>query len=68
MTSSIRGVKFGPDDKAALDLFLRMTPSGEGIRRFLSVARHVSGRSHQSFYDAGTYTATYVTTWKGYVA
>jgi hypothetical protein len=65
MAGSIRGVKFGMDDQAAREVFLRTTPSGRPIREFLSQAPVGCAVSHRAFYDGGTYTATYVTIWRG---
>jgi hypothetical protein len=65
MVSGIRGVKFGPRDQAALELFLRTTANGEAIKRLFSEAQHASVPTHRAFYDSTTYTGAFVTSWRG---
>jgi hypothetical protein len=65
VATSIRGVKFDLADRTARELFLRASPSGESIRDFLSQLPIASAVSHRAFYDRASYTATYVTRWRG---
>jgi hypothetical protein len=62
---SIRGVKFGLYDRTTREVFLRTSPSGETIRHFLSEVPIGTAVSHRAFYDRASYTATFVTRWRG---
>lgn len=64
MAGSIRGIKFGMDDRVAREQFLRTTPSGRSIGEFLSQS-HEKAVSHRAFYEGETYTGIYVTTCDG---
>lgn len=67
MTSSIRGARFAPCDDTALELFLKTAPSGADIKRFLAEAKPEQA-CFRSFFDAPSYTASYVTAWRRRVA